>query len=98
MYCLLLQGKRRTTKHADFGTQSLSALFPNYLHLISIVTFASLKLATNDTAKSYYIIFPLINLYILLGVPFILSILLIYVLPLYLSEPFSTNSITAYFY
>ena len=55
----------------DFGAQSLSALFPDCLHLRSIVTFASPKLATNDAATSYWMRFPLINLYTLLGVPFV---------------------------
>ena len=55
----------------DFGAQSLSALFPDCLHLRSIVTFASPKLATNDAATSYWMRFPLINLYTLLGVPLV---------------------------
>ena len=68
MYCLPLEGKRRPTKHVDFGAQSLSALFPNCLHLRNIVTFVSPKLATSDAATSYWMRFPLINLYTLLGV------------------------------
>ena len=71
--CLPLERKRRPTKHVDFGAQSLSALFPDCLHLRSIVTFASPKLATNDAATSYWMRFPLINLYTLLGVPFVPS-------------------------
>ena len=68
MYCLPLEGKRRPTKHVDFGAQSLSALFPNCLHLRNIVTFVSPKLATSDAATSYWMRFPLINLYTLLSV------------------------------
>lgn len=71
MYCLPPEGKRRPTKHVDFGAQSLSALFPNCLHLRNIVTFVSPKLATSDAATSYWMRFPLINLYTLLGVPFV---------------------------
>ena len=69
--CLPLERKRRPTEHVDFGAQSLSALFPDCLHLRSIVTFASPKLATNDAATSYWMRFPLINLYTLLGVPLV---------------------------
>ena len=73
-YCLPLEGKRRPTKHVDFGAQSLSALFSNCLHLRNIVTFVSPKLVTSDAATSYWMRFPLINLYTLLGVPFVLLI------------------------
>ena len=69
--CLPPEGRRRPAGHVDFGAQSLSALFPNCLHLRSIVAFASPKLATNDAATSCWMRFPLINLHTLLGVPFI---------------------------
>ena len=55
----------------DFGAQSLSALFPNCLHLRTNVTTSSPKLATSDAATSCWMRFPLINLYTLLGVPFV---------------------------
>ena len=71
MYCLPLEGKCRPTNHVDFGAQSLSALFPNCLHLRNIVTFVSPKLATSDAATSCWMRFPLINPYTLLGVPFV---------------------------
>ena len=69
--CLPFEGKRRPTGYVDFGAQSLSALFPNCLHLRNIVTSASPKLATSDAATSYWMRFPLINLCALLGVPFV---------------------------
>lgn len=74
--CLPFEGKRRPTDYVDFGAQSLSALFPNCLHLRNIVTSASPKLATSDAATSYWMRFPLINLCALLGVPFVLLMLL----------------------
>ena len=74
MFCLPLEGERRPTRHADFGAQSLSALFPNCLHLKNNVTAIPPKLATSDAATSYWMRFPLINLYTLLGVPFVLPI------------------------
>ena len=74
IYCLPFEGKRRPTEHVDFGAQSLSVLFPNCLHLRNIVTFISPKLATSDAATSYWVRFPLTNLYTLLGVPFVLPI------------------------
>ena len=58
--------------YVDFGAQSLSALFPNCLHLEYIVTSVSPKLATSGAATPYWMRFPLINLYALLGVPFVL--------------------------
>ena len=64
--------KRRPTGYVDFGAQSLSALFPNCLHLGYIVTSVSPKLATSGAATPYWMRFPLINLYALLGVPFVL--------------------------
>ena len=69
--CLPLEGKRRPTNHVDFDAQSLSALFPDCLHLESIVTSAFPKLATSDAATSYWVRFPLTNLHTLLGVPFV---------------------------
>ncbi len=74
MCCLPPEGERRPTKHADFGAQSHSALFPNCLHLKNNVTAIPPKLATSDAATSYWMRFPLINLYTLLGVPFVLPI------------------------
>lgn len=74
MCCLPPEGERRPTKHADFGAQSHSALFPNCLHLKNNVTAIPPKLATSDAATSYWMRFPLINLYTLLGVPFVLLI------------------------
>ena len=46
--------------------------FPNCLHLEYIVTSVSPKLATSGAATPYWMRFPLINLYALLGVPFVL--------------------------
>ena len=74
MCCLPLEGERRPTKHADFGAQSHSALFPNCLHLKNNVTVIPSKLATSDAATSYWMRFPLINLYTLLGVPNVPSV------------------------
>ena len=69
--CLPPEGRRRPAGHVDFGAQSLSALFPNCLHLRSIVASASPKLATNDAATSCWMRFPPINLHTLLGVLFV---------------------------
>ena len=55
----------------DVYKRQLSALFPNCLHLEYIVTSVSPKLATSGAATPYWMRFPLINLYALLGVPLV---------------------------
>lgn len=58
--------KRLTEENDD-----VNACLYYRLHLRDSVTIISPKLATSDAATSYWMRFPLINLYILLGVPFV---------------------------